>query len=128
MLVAVPNPRLGNALRGALADLLDGVVVESGSLSDGPGGVVVTTPAACSPVDCRRLAQQGTRLIVISPMALVAERRMYESSGAFAYLPMQIDATELIANAVKLALHHHQRAEGRDSLTARSHELSPRAC
>lgn len=89
---------------------------------------MVTTPASCSPSECRRLALEGTRLIVISPMALLSERRLYEEAGAFAYLPMQIDATELIANAVKLALRHGHLLDGRDARTAFSHEVSPRPC
>lgn len=124
----MPNPRLGKALGAALMELLPGIVIESGAVERGVGGVVVTTPGACSIPECRRLAQQGTRLIVISPMALVSERRLYESAGAFAYLPMQIDATDLIANAVRLALRGRQRGDTRDSRTTFNHEVSPRAC
>ena len=128
VVVAVPNPRLGKALEVALAELLPGIVVTSGPIEHGVGGVVVTTPGACSPPECRRLHEQGTRIIVLSPMALASERRLYEGAGAFAYLPMQIDATELIANAVRLAVHNRHLAEGRDSRTAFSHEVSPRPC
>ena len=61
-------------------------------------------------------------------MALISERRLYESAGAFAYLPMQIDATDLIANAVKLAVHSRQRADATESRTTFNQEASPRAC
>lgn len=128
ILLAVPNSRLASALTGALTEFLPGIVVETGPVEHGAGGVVVTTPASCSASECRRLALEGTRIIVISPMALIAERRLYEEAGAFAYLPMQIDATELIANAVKLALEHGHLIDGRDSRTAFSHEVSPKAC
>ncbi|MFN8618114.1 MAG: hypothetical protein U0837_13540 [Dehalococcoidia bacterium] len=128
ILVAVPNSRLATALAGALSEYLPGIVVDTGPVEHGAGGVVVTTPASCSPSECRRLALEGTRLIVISPMALLSERRLYEEAGAFAYLPMQIDATELIANAVKLALRHGHLLDGRDARTAFSQEVSPRPC
>ncbi len=124
----MPNARLGQALGTALREFLPGVPIESGDLEDGSGGVVIAAPGSCSPSECRRLAQQGTRIIVISPIALVSERRIYEEAGVFAYLPMQIDATELIANAVKLAIRHGHRRDGWESRTTSSHELSPRAC
>ena len=126
--VSVPSPLLERALHGALAELLPDVVVENGSLEQGAGAVVVTTPAACSPAECRRLAAQGTRIIVISPIPMAVERELYESAGAYAYLPMQIDATQLLANAIRLALSRDQGSIVLDSRTALSQDMSSSAC
>lgn len=127
--MAVPDSRLGAALQTALGQLLPGVLLERGDLMECEHDVVVTVPGACSPVDCRKLATNGARVIILSPMALLSERRLYEAAGAFAYLPMQIDATTLIANTIELALIHLQGFEpATDSRTAVSHEPSPRAC
>lgn len=127
--MAVPDSRLGAALQTALGQLLPGVFLERGDLMECEHDVVVTVPGACSPADCRKLATNGARVIILSPMALLSERRLYEAAGAFAYLPMQIDATTLIANTIELALIHLQGFEpATDSRTAVSHEPSPRAC
>ncbi len=126
--VSVPSPLLERALHGALAELLPDVVVENGSLDMGAGGVVVTTPAACSPAECRRLTAEGTRLIFISPIPVTAERELYEGAGAYAYLPMQIDATHLLANAVKLALAGDHGGVALESRTAFSQDMSSSAC
>lgn len=127
VVVSVPNARLGRALEQALSDLLPGFTVETGEPEEGTGAIVVATPGTCSLLDCRRLVKEGTRVILISPTAMVAERRLYEEAGAFAYFSMQIETTNLIANAVRLAAgtaHSPERA----SRTTASHELSPRPC
>ncbi|MCC6960295.1 MAG: hypothetical protein IT301_10645 [Dehalococcoidia bacterium] len=126
--VSVPSALLEKALHGALAELLPDVVVENGSLEQGASAVVVTTPAACSPAECRRLAAQGTRIIVISPIPMAVERELYEGAGAYAYLPMQIDATHLLANAVKLALAGDHGGVVLESRTAFSQDMSSSAC
>ena len=127
VIVAVPIPRLGSALVSALSDLLPGVTIESGTLDEGIGRIVVTTPSACSPLECRNLVNTGARVIIMSPIALASERRLYEEAGAFSYLPMAIGNTGLIANAIRLA-GAYRFAEPMTSCATLSQESSPRAC
>lgn len=127
MVVAVPNPRLGKALVATLSDLLPGIGIAPGPSHDGIGRIVVTTPAACPVQECRSLVNAGTRVIIISPIPLVSERRLYEEAGAFCYLPMAIDATTLVANAIRLA-GVYREVEPIEARATCSQESSPKAC
>ncbi|MEO8539308.1 MAG: hypothetical protein ABI577_06165 [bacterium] len=123
--IAVSNPRLGHALEVALADQLPGFGFSIGTVDDVDCETVVTTPSCCSLADCRRLVASGATVIIISSIALRSEQILYEEAGASSYLPMSIDATHLIAHAVKRAATR-QRDERTASCTTLSQDRSPR--
>jgi hypothetical protein len=126
--VSVLNPRLGKALVTALSEMLPGIGIAPGSLHDGIGQIVVTAPAACPATECRSLVNAGSRVIILSPIPLASERRLYEEAGAFCYLPMAIDTTTLVANAIRLAGGYRAAVEPIEARATCSQESSPSAC
>lgn len=129
VVVAVDDSRLGRALEVALVAFLPEFEVERRP-ARGTGEIVVTTPASCSPERCRELVLAGARVIVISPLAPISERDRYEESGAFRYLPMVINATSELANAVRMAAveTYSPPLTVTAAAAACSHDGSPTTC
>jgi hypothetical protein len=127
--VVVDDARLSRALEISLGDLLPDFTVASGTIENSVGKFVLTTTSSCSLERCQCLAAQGSRVIVLSPMALISEQRDYERVGAFRYLPMSVGTTSAIAEALReTVLTYSERADATALRAAASHESSPRRC
>lgn len=86
-------------LHRALSDLLAGTPE-----GDGTGRTVVVAPAGDCPSDrCAALTAAGCRVIILAPIPRADDQARYAAAGAFAYLPMSIDARSL-RSTVRAAL------------------------
>ncbi len=70
-----------------------------------PGEVVVTTAMDCPPEAARRFVDGGASVIVLTPIAREEEEARYLRAGVLAYIPMAIDAYNLMG-ALRAALEN----------------------
>lgn len=88
------------ALRGALAMRLAEApaiaphVMRNGELA--PGDIAVVSALEHPPESCTELVQRGIWVVVLAPVAREAERAEFIQAGVYAYLPMAVDADELV--------------------------------
>ncbi|MGK2964220.1 MAG: hypothetical protein ACSLFM_01290 [Tepidiformaceae bacterium] len=89
-----------DALRGALAmRLAEARTIAPSVTLDGAmerGDIAVVSALDYPPPACNELVRQGIRVVVLAPVARESDREEFMQAGVYAYLPMAVDADELV--------------------------------
>ncbi len=94
ILAATPGLRAG--LRAELASVPGVALEEPNSQAPwAPGDIVIVPVSECSPRRCAEFIATGVTVIVLAEFPNKAERNLYWTTGASAYIPMTPGSTEL---------------------------------
>lgn len=90
-----PLVRVRIANRALRDVIIEQIAAMGWSVAVDEASMVVTTTTDCSVDECRVLARDGSRVVVLASAANAGMAERYLSGGASAYLPMRVDVNEL---------------------------------
>jgi hypothetical protein len=96
--ILTADPVLRNALVARLREPGTGVAelrIEVGNHM-GPLDVVVAPTTDCPPERCAELDARGANVVILAPIPRDDERERYLAAGARGYIPMNVDAAQLL--------------------------------